>query len=120
MTDLRAITSRLVIVVALMLAMASSAVAHRLAMPAPDPAAEAFLMAGGSWADVCGDAAPLHEVYELCETCRLVEDIALSDLQHGAIFTLSLQQVITSNLTACNDDGPYWDPGVQVRAPPAA
>lgn len=70
--------SKLLTVIALICAMASSGFAHRLVSEPLDPALSAYVAQGGSLADICGySEGSSHKSTQTCEACRLVNAVIL-------------------------------------------
>ncbi|MFS4583535.1 hypothetical protein [Phaeobacter sp. C3_T13_0] len=67
------ILPRLAMVLALALAMASTGFAHSYDRAEDSPEYAAFLAAGGTLSDLCGDISdPEHTSFANCDACRLV------------------------------------------------
>ena len=65
--------ARLMIAVALFVAMASSGLAHRFASGSDTENLNAYLAAGGTYADICDDGGlGGHNAGQSCDACRLV------------------------------------------------
>ncbi len=70
--------AKLLVVVALFVAMAGTGFAHRFAAEDMTPQLRAYLEAGGSLSDLCIDHdMPSHEASTSCDACRLVHSVAL-------------------------------------------
>lgn len=73
-------SSKLLVVLALICALAGSGFAHRVAEPSGEPALAAYVLAGGSLAELCGDVdGPRHDILQSCEACRLVNSAVLAE-----------------------------------------
>ena len=71
---------RLLVVFALFCALANSGFAHRFVSQPFNPALAAFVNAGGSLDDICGDTeGSSHGNAQTCEACRLVNAAVLLD-----------------------------------------
>lgn len=116
---MRILISRLIVVTALVLGMATSGFAHRFVTQDLDSALIDFVQAGGSLGDFCGDVGgrSRHSA-QSCEACRLV-DTAFVPLLEPACSTPFGRP--TGILTAAFADiytSTGLDPSRPVRAPP--
>lgn len=111
--------SRLFAVIAVTLAMATSGFAHRVAAHEMDPALIAFVQAGGSLNELCGDLTDTqHNDGQLCEACRLYASISVPPVAFSVAAILNGRMIA---LTAAAVDIPITaviDQSRPVRAPP--
>lgn len=77
------LVSRLILVIALSVAMTAVGFAHRAPERGPDPDYLAYLAAGGSADDLCDSDAQNggggHDIASGCEACRLVASMVLPE-----------------------------------------
>lgn len=117
MKHTRHLFARLSLVLALLVALTSAGLAHRFMPADADETLTAYLAAGGSYADICGDVD--HRAMQSCDACRLVDITCLAgvnpaertDAKH-----LALAGAVTASV------GPAlsaFDPLRAARAPPA-
>jgi len=111
--------ARLMIVFALFVAMASSGLAHRFESRAATESLNAYLAAGGTYADICADDGfGGHGVGQTCNACRLVDSVALPPVGASCVAPHSVVLATHSALAALPQPWFVPDPSRPVRAPP--
>lgn len=108
--------ARLCLVLSLFGALAASGFAHRAMGQEMDVDLLAYVQAGGSLADICGDGAE-HGMGGKCDACRLVDNVAAPDTaaQPGR----ESAPVAVANWTVAEVlRGFVGDPSRPARAPP--
>ena len=114
---MHALFARLTLVVALLIAMASSGLAHRFVPAQADEALTAYLAAGGSYADICGDVD--HGAMQSCDACRLVDTACLAGVDPSNLSPSAHFGNAGFAQTHSEPNLPAFDPVRPVRAPPA-
>jgi hypothetical protein len=112
----RSLFARLMLVFALSIAMAGTGVAHRTA-PA-DAGLLAYIAAGGSYADICGDTDGRSAV-QTCEACRLVDTMAVPSAATGCGVAIQTDTYLAPQTGSQSHFSTVFDPNRPVRAPPA-
>ncbi len=110
--------SKLCVVAALFVAMAGSGFAHRTAPPPRDNDLRAYLAAGGTLADVCGDFAPGDHAGGPCDACRLVKSAIVPVIASAAIAVLGAARPLYTVPKVPLYHPSDADPARMVRAPP--
>ncbi|ATG41659.1 hypothetical protein PhaeoP14_03627 (plasmid) [Phaeobacter piscinae] len=111
---------RLAMILALVLALASTGFAHTIERAEDSPDYAAFVAAGGALSDLCGDSQdPGHGTLAQCEACRLVAAALIPG--HPATPGVAwVQRPTASAPLARRPDSSLWrDPAHGSRAPPA-
>ena len=117
MTSTRALIARLTLVLALMIAMASSGLAHRFVPEQANETLTAYLAAGGSYADICGDVE--QGAMQSCDACRLVDTACLAGVDPSSLSPNAYYGGTGFAQTHVEPSLPAFDPVRAVRAPPA-
>ena len=113
--------SRLLIVCALFVALASSGFAHRMTTGPVDDSLSVFLAAGGTYQDICDETGRTgHSAGQSCDACRLVDSVALPPVSGRCDAKPAVRQVAGSVYTAFAPLSFSADPSRPVRAPPLA
>lgn len=111
--------ARLMIVFALFVAMASSGSAHRFASASDTENLNAFLAAGGTYADICADdGLGGHNAGQTCDACRLVDGAALPPVTATCAATHAVILAANAAFAALPPPAFVPDPSRPVRAPP--
>ncbi|XHE59979.1 hypothetical protein L0Z65_17785 (plasmid) [Phaeobacter sp. BS52] len=111
---------RLAMILALVLALASTGFAHTIERAEDSPDYAAFVAAGGALSDLCGDSQdPGHGTLAQCEACRLVAAALIPG--HPAIPGVAwVQRPTASAPLVTRPHSTLWrDPAHGSRAPPA-
>lgn len=112
--------ARLTLVFALFVAMAGSGFAHRFATGGAQEALNAYLSAGGSYQDICGDGdTGRHEAGQTCDACRLVDSVALPPFSGTCAVPDGPMRAKGPAFAALPPHSVAVDPSRPVRAPPA-
>ncbi len=109
--------SRIALTLALLFALVNVGFAHRVPQP-EDAAKQAFLMAGGSLADVCHDGGDDGKAGGECPACHL-PSVVMVPAVHMPVLTAELAFV--AKMVApreCRAARVVRDPGHGLRAPP--
>lgn len=107
------------VVVALSVVTAVSGLAHRHHAPDLRTDSFAYIWAGGSLADICGDPNSIHDFSETCDACRLVGPALLpgTGVAYGSFLpTTPRWPVLARSASLISSPS---DPSRPVRAPPA-
>ena len=111
--------ARLMIAVALFVAMASSSLAHRFASGSDTENLNAYLAAGGTYADICDDGGlGGRNAGQSCDACRLVDGAALPPLAASCAVTHAVILATNAAFAALRPPAFVPDPSRPVRAPP--
>jgi hypothetical protein len=111
--------ARLMIVLALFVAMASSGLAHRFTSGADTESLNAYLAAGGTYADICADdGMGGHSAGQTCDACRLVDSAALPFVAASCAATHAVILAANAAFLALPPSAFAPDPSRPVRAPP--
>lgn len=114
------LSARLMIVLALTMAMVSGAWAHRIAPVDYDESLSAYLLAGGTLDTLCTDAdGTEHDGLRTCDACRLVDTAALSPAQVACLGALPVTDVPALPAAGRMLPVALWNPQHPARAPPA-
>ncbi|WP_108815221.1 hypothetical protein [Loktanella sp. Alg231-35] len=109
--------AKLCLVVALLVALASTGFAHRVIPVDVDRDLLEYLVAGGSLDEVCGDASGDH-VGQSCDACRLVDSASVpTAAAHASRVSLGGAAAMPVLGGICHLGGAA-DPSRPVRAPP--
>lgn len=113
--------ARLLLAFALFSGMATSGFAHRLGAPTLDTGLLAYLDAGGTLADLCGDPDdPLHPSGQVCEACLLVGAAVLPPIT-DTVTQAALGPALCLTAPDRTENRSFTrDPSRGVRAPPHA
>ena len=111
--------ARLSVVVALLVALVSSAWAHRVSDVPYDAELGAYLAAGGLLEDICADGQGSHQEGQTCDACRLVDTVAVPD-EMRSCRTLYRSQFVFAHAVTVAPRKFFSDPSRPVRAPPLA
>lgn len=120
MTFMHRAFCRLLLCLSLVLAMATSGFAHRGVESGPAPELAAYLAAGGSLADLCGDVGGGHEGVQSCAACRLIEAAFMPFEAVGVPLRLSAGTQAHVLVAKRLQRSRGLDPARLTRAPPAA
>ncbi|MCG3267669.1 hypothetical protein [Yoonia sp. I 8.24] len=110
---------RALISVTLALALALVGFGHQSVAPSDDGQATAYVLAGGSWADICGDSGDPRDGGTHCQACVISQTCALdapTQMVIAAGQALPLHVVTPRTLNRLSTV--YWAHG--ARAPPLA
>lgn len=112
---------RLLISLALVVALATSGLGHRVSAQPQSPELASYIAAGGTLADLCGgqDGQPGLFASD-CEACRLVNAAILNPPCTGAALVLSEPARKLSFVAKTIQNTRPADPARQPRAPPQA
>lgn len=77
---------KLSVVFALLVAMAGTGFAHRVTPQDVDQSLQSYLAAGGTLAELCGDAEQgSHGAGQTCDACRLVDSVLLPKASQASV-----------------------------------
>lgn len=111
--------ARLMIALALFVAMASSGLGHRFVSGADTANLNAYLAAGGTYADICADdGLGGHNAGQTCDACRLVDSAALPPVAASCAAAYGVILAATTRFVALPPLAFVPDPSRPVRAPP--
>jgi hypothetical protein len=111
--------ARLMLALALFVALASSGFAHRFTSDAADESLMAYLAAGGTYQNICGEAGSGdHNASWTCDACRLVDSVALPPAAISCDATPAVILATNSAFAAIPSLPFVADPSRPVRAPP--
>ncbi|MEL6681224.1 MAG: hypothetical protein AAFQ09_01100 [Pseudomonadota bacterium] len=77
-------TIRRIIACILILTLSLAGLGHAENSPTNEAQADAYILAGGSWSDLCGDAENSASHAEICLACLLSQTSALAEPAHFA------------------------------------
>ncbi len=110
---------RALISVTLALALALVGFGHQSVAPSDNAQATAYVLAGGSWADICGDSGDPRDGGTYCQACVISQTCALNapaQMVIAAGQAMPLDVVAPQTLNRLSTV--YWAHG--ARAPPLA
>ncbi len=119
MTRHTVLISRLLVVAALVGAMASLGLAHRMLSQREAPELSAYLLSGGALANLCGGpSSPGHSDLPSCEACRIVDSAVVPGQGWRCAATERLPEPRLTDTAAWPGGAFHLDPSRLVRAPP--
>lgn len=112
--------ARFSVVFALLVAMAGTGFAHRVVPQDLDDGLKSYLAAGGTLAELCGDAEQgSHGAGQTCDACRLVDSVLLPKASQAPASGLGRPRVACHLSPTQVVATSAQDPAHPVRAPPA-
>ncbi|WP_386679730.1 hypothetical protein [Loktanella sp. R86503] len=112
-------TSGLFVVIAVIIAMASTGFAHRFVSQPLDPALTAYVAAGGSLADICGQTdGSSHHSLQSCEACQLVNAAVVPSHDPACDAPFGLLSAVHASKADLYFQSATFDMSRAPRAPP--
>ncbi|WP_156788494.1 hypothetical protein [Roseobacter sp. CCS2] len=110
--------TRLLVVFAVAVAMTGSGFAHRVAPADMDESLLAYVAAGGTLDDLCGQGGVGAGGGETCDACRLVDGAAVPTSHATVLSEIDATVVDAPVVASVAPIGQVANPACPVRAPP--
>ena len=110
--------SRFFLTFAILIAMAGTGFAHRVAPQDVDDSLLAYVAAGGAFEDICSDAGEWDAGGDHCDACRLVYGAVLPPVATPLPFAVDATVLQVRQPVALAPHSHSANPACPVRAPP--
>ena len=110
--------SRFFLTFAILIAMAGTGFAHRVAPPDVDDSLLAYVAAGGAFEDICSDAGEWDAGGGHCDACRLVHGAVLPPVAAQPPFDVGAIVLQVRHTVVLAPISHSANPACPVRAPP--